>query len=128
MEDWNASKFDKNSRPTAVKKLQFSRTDDENTVLHHNVHLDSRVGGHEKEQLTWMDNDLKKALDNYKDGDIIVVRNVTYGWWRFPGASSKRDWIFPTDKTNVTVIPGNRTKNEGKISMIDKILIEGLQK
>lgn len=121
-EDWNVSKFDKDKRPTAVKKLTFARTDGDTSILHHNVHVDERVGGNLKAELNHMDSELKRALESFKDGDRIIIKNVTYGWWRFPGASSSRDWIFPTEKTAVSIVPGKI--KESRSSIVDKIINE----
>ena len=123
--NWGVSKFEKHSSPTGVKKIQFKKTNGEKDIFHHNLHLEGRVGGHERELLSKMDGELKKALDEYKEGDIVVIRNVTYGWWRFPGASPKRDWIFPTDKTSIIIMKKNNIRKES-IKYNGNILNESL--
>lgn len=111
MEDWNVSNFDKYGTPTAVKKLKFKRADGKDGVLHHNIHIDPRMGGQQKELFNKFDSALHKELTNLKPGQTIMAKNVTYGWWRFPGASAKRDWIFPTDNTEVKIITIGKPKS-----------------
>lgn len=103
MQDWDVSKFDKEGSPTAVKKLKFKRADAKDGVLNHNVHIDKRIGGDLLELFRTFDSNLSKGLDSLKPGQTLLIKNVTYGWWRFPGANPNRDWIFPTE--NTTVVP-----------------------
>lgn len=146
MQDWDVSKFDKEGHPTAVKKLKFKRADAKDGVLNHNVHLDKRMGGELLELFRNFDSNLTNGLNSLKPGQTLLVKNVTYGWWRFPGANPNRDWIFPTKETTIvpiTIKTSNSTPPKQKpiskpvqpvkkpepamaesINIVDKIILE----
>lgn len=100
-QDYKLSNYIKNDQPYFINTLTF--VDEAGILYHHNVHLDDRTGGCNKEMMNQLDQLLRDLIDNQNAlRNKVQIEHVEP--YKFPCSIANRKWIQPTRQTKVIVI------------------------
>ncbi len=108
IDQWQKSKFLKNGHyEYNISTVDFANANNPSEKYTHHVHQTVRAGGPLAELMRGFDEAMKFASTKLRTPkDRIVVKNVTDMQYYGQETTSGRNWIAPTDSTEIYVVGG----------------------